>query len=183
MSDIKLGTPPEPGAQRDAFHVAVIPVTSRSRLKPGGHVCLVTGKTAEVRPGLSGAVGIIDPFLRLDVEPGQPCWLLLYPQTVTSLRHEWTHPEFPDAQAPTPVPAAKISRSERWICEYADRMDLTYHDLMNGADNWLRDGDYLSHGAKLEGVSLPDTFWTHYEEVTQRKVPEHKKESFFSCSC
>ncbi|MFO0822607.1 MAG: hypothetical protein U0792_05710 [Gemmataceae bacterium] len=39
-------------------------------------------------------VGIVDPFLREAVRPGQRFWLFMYPNTVTTLRHEWTHPAY-----------------------------------------------------------------------------------------
>jgi hypothetical protein len=81
--------------RRDAIHVAVAPVTAGEPLHPGDHVGLVgpagdletVGRTAD-------PIGVIDPFLPGPVGKGERCWLFLYPNTVTSLRHVWTHPTF-----------------------------------------------------------------------------------------
>jgi hypothetical protein len=92
--------------RRDAVHVAVAPVTAAERLAPGQHVGFVTpGDTETVGP-CEQPIGVVDPFLTDDVQPGQRFWLFMYPNTVTSLRHVWTHPAF----APR-VPAVKEKRT------------------------------------------------------------------------
>jgi hypothetical protein len=76
---------------RDAVHVAIAPTTAPCELRPGQHVDQHGNPEG---PGVV-PVGIVDPFLREPVRSGQRFWLFLYPNTVTSLRHEWTHPAFP----------------------------------------------------------------------------------------
>lgn len=93
---------------RDAVHVAVAPTTAPCELRPGQHV------DAQGNPEGGGTtpVGIVDPFLREAVQPGQRFWLFLYPNTVTSLRHDWEHPAFP---------ATSSADVNRVIKEYLDR--------------------------------------------------------------
>ncbi len=79
--------------RRDAIHIAVAPVTAAAVLTPGQHVGLVAGDNEQVGP-TDLCIGIVDPYLRQTVEQGQRFWLFLYPNTVTSLRHFWTHPAF-----------------------------------------------------------------------------------------
>ena len=98
----------DPLAGRDAVHVAIAPTTAACELRPGQHV------DQHGRPEGPGAVpvGIVDPFLREPVAAGQRFWLFLYPNTVTSLRHEWTHPAF---QTNSPVEVNQAIR------EYLER--------------------------------------------------------------
>lgn len=80
---------------RDAIHLAVEPVTAGEFLKPGQHICIVDGVA---RAGWTKGVcptGIVDPFLPEDVQEGQRFWLVVYPRMITSLRHVWEHPSFP----------------------------------------------------------------------------------------
>ena len=81
---------------RDAIHVAVVPMIAAERLRPGQHVCFAAEGNYELASGLpqKGNLGIVDPFLTEDVLKGQQFWMCLYPNTVTSLRHQWTHPAF-----------------------------------------------------------------------------------------
>jgi hypothetical protein len=93
----KLIAPGEDVA-RDAVHIAVAPVSSPARLVPGQHVRFVPGRTDQVVGGKGHKVGIVDPLLGRPVEPGERFWLWLYPGSITSLRHDWTHAA--DAAAP-----------------------------------------------------------------------------------
>jgi hypothetical protein len=80
--------------KRDAVHIAIAPVVAVETLQPGQHVGFVGEGTERVGASARVKLGIVDPFLREPVQPEQRCWLFLYPQTITSLRHEWTHPLF-----------------------------------------------------------------------------------------
>lgn len=80
--------------RRDAIHIAVAPVTAEVKVTPGQHVGLIYDDNLELVGPCDCNIGIVDPFLSGHVEAGQRFWLFLYPGTVTSLRHVWTHPEF-----------------------------------------------------------------------------------------
>src|SRR4051794_34315639 len=82
---------------RDAIHVAVAPVTAGDDgMEPGAGAGFVgrDRDTAYLVGRGEGAVGIVDPFLTEPVRRGQRFYLFLFPNTVTSLRHVWTHPAF-----------------------------------------------------------------------------------------
>ena len=80
--------------RRDAVHIAVVPVTADQPLSPGQHVGLTHPDSAEMAGPCDNNIGIVDPFLVNDVKYGERFWLFLYPGTITSLRHVWTHPAF-----------------------------------------------------------------------------------------
>lgn len=83
---------------RDAIHLGVEPVEAGERLSPGDHIFLRDGKAYSIRCTSMKGLGIVDPFLTEAVEPGQRFWLVVYPREITSLRHVWEHPDFPDSQ-------------------------------------------------------------------------------------
>jgi hypothetical protein len=80
--------------RRDAVHIAIAPVTAAETLAPGQHVGFVAEGDLETVGVAENPIGVVDPFLREPVRKGQRFWLFLYPNTITGLRHVWTHPAF-----------------------------------------------------------------------------------------
>jgi hypothetical protein len=180
-----LGSIISENEKRDAIHLAVEPVIAAHFLQPGQDVGLRSDGSATTED--VKLLGIVDPFLKEPVAEGERFWLVVYPRQITSLRHVWAHPDFPEAPDVTLAP--KYSASEQWIRDFAARMSLHYDVLMEGARDWVESkkaggwGEYLCFGGLLEGVSVPDEFWTHYEAVSGEKVEEDHRGSFFTCSC
>ncbi|MBN3848660.1 hypothetical protein G3N58_17785 [Paraburkholderia sp. Ac-20342] len=180
-----LGTIIDDRQARDAIHLAVEPVVAAHAMCAGADVGLMPdGRASELA---DKKLGIVDPFLKDGVVAGERFWLVVYPRQITSLRHVWEHPDF--AISPDVTLAPKYSESEQWIRNFADGVSLHYDVLMEGAAEWVRTndgkwgGEYLCFGGLLEGCSVPDEFWNHYDAVTGNTTPEEKRGSFFTCSC
>mgnify|MGYP000706412672 CR=1 FL=1 len=188
--DVKLGALIEGEQQRDAIHIAVAPVIAAERLFAGQAIGLVSNDMRTVSSKTEQPIGIVDPFLRGPVQQGQQFWMFLYPQTITSLRHDWTHPAF--------VEAASMGASEVWLrnfCAMADcpdyetvlaaatggdvvNVDAAYYDVA-----YRNDGEYLHFGGRDAHSEIPPEFWDHIEVVSGKKIPQSRRASSFSCSC
>lgn len=168
-------------AQRDAVHIAVVPMVAPRALKAGEPFALNSTSTA---------VGIVDPFLPATVPAGARFWLYLYPGSITSLRHEWTHPAF--AQQGRPALPANCSAEEKRLREIAAEICIGYFDMMQGADEWIASQkdkwpEYLTqNGSDSWRDGFPqyvNEFWRCYSVVRGVDVPDEHRQSFFSCSC
>lgn len=170
--------------KRDAIHLAVEPVAAGEELRPGQLIRVEKGVAR--RAYRHDAMGIVDPFLEGSVQLGQRFWFIMMPRAVHSLRHVWTHPDFPDvADAPGAAPDAK-AEAEAWLRAHAESCGLSYWRVMDAAKDWLEHEDYLHGGGDMEyarGAFDADTFWRHYETVTGVTVREDQRQGFFSCSC
>jgi hypothetical protein len=190
VSDISLGVIVDETAERDAIHIAVAPVVASQILAAGDHIGLLPGSVDEAAgaaPTIT-PIGIVDPFLKQNVEVGQRFYMWLYPQTVTGMRHHWSHPAF-EAQPATDAKA----ESRSWIEAFAVELDQTYNRLMEAAEYWLdgeRDGvnwndnytyDNSERYKRVDYAKWP-VFWKHYEIVTGVAVKNHGA-TFFTCSC
>ena len=169
--------------ERDAIHIAVAPVVAGEKLAPGQRIGL-SGKDAETVLASQAAIGIVDPFLTSLVFPGQRFFMFLMPNTITSLKHNWTHPAF---EAAPQIETAK-SASERWMRAWAmEHMSEDYYgdgeklSAETAYANAIDAGRNHSIGPYEEArVHIDDEWWSHWEALTGERGD---RESYFSCSC
>lgn len=180
--------------ERDAIHIAVARVTAGERLQAGDEVGFAYGSTSIVKRREAvyalKPIGIIDPFLRApegwsgEVPEGQQCWLFLFPNTITDMRHEWQHPAFNQAPATT-------NESEMWLHQFADRWNFDYDEMITNASakpdsEW---GNYVvAQGIDLHSSGeLGDDhalFWHHLAKMTGKAFSqEHIDKFVWSCTC
>ncbi len=171
---------------RDAVHVAVIPMKAAHLLHPGQHIGLVDQETAG---SVEKPIGVVDPFLKTHVKAGERFWLCLYPGSITSLNHVWTHPAFHAVESkpeddPGPVPDK--AASEKWLREYASRVsphdegDAAYYNLLGA----ISEGRVFYHGSDLhsrEELKDEEELKFHAQIVLGKTI---SFDTFtFSCSC
>ncbi len=178
-AQLKLGNLIDKHQQRDAVHVAVAPVrVCGEGFAPGDHVGINERGEADKN---ASHIGVLDPFLKCNPSWGDWCWLFLYPGSIHSVRHHWTHPV---------LDSDGNSEKERAIVrlrEIAAATDIGYDHMMKAAGDWVHWGDYTTQmGYESWRDNFPtfvNEFWPLYEIVTGTTVPPEKRESFFSCSC
>lgn len=175
-----LGTIVTDAERRDAIHLAVDPREAAEKLFPGQDVGLLPDGRAGAGIGDVAPLGIVDPFLKGPVYPGQWFWLVVYPRQITSLRHVWSHPAFADEAGASTLDKAP---SVQWLRNLAGRIGVSYQRLIDAAESYVESGDYLTGGSEMEGEYTPDEFWLHYQIVTGKTVAEDDRGNFFNCSC
>lgn len=167
---------------RDAVHIAIAPVTAGEQLNPGDRIGFI-GDAYTV--GIEGKhIGIVDPYLTNKVAKGDKFYMFLFPNTITSLKHDWTHPDFQkedDLFEMTPtIEKLTTSENKKWIEEFARTLGVTYDDLMDAAANYRAYGDYFVRGGDFEGAYISEEFWDNYDIITKETGD---RGSFLSCSC
>jgi hypothetical protein len=193
-----LGTIIGEGAGRDAIHLAVEPAIAAGVLRPGQDVGFIGSRVGVC----ASPVGIVDPFLKRRVQPGERFWLIVYPRQITSLRHVWTHPSFPET---APLVEPRVAESEAWLRNFCGSNDCPcYETVMEvlASEHGVQLGDPEYYGVTslsdvqigygdgrsyivFKGIdahcNLPDEFWDHAEIVLGKKFPN--RVSYFSCTC
>ena len=183
MSDTQhlLGMLVDGNPERDAVHIAVVAVTAGERLLPGNRIGIVDGVAT---CHTTKVLGIVDPFLTHMVCEKERCWMFLLPNTITSLKHNWTHPDFDAATAEAP-PLVSTTASEKWLRDFCERSDCPDYDTViaaatgKGEKQWH--DDYLHFEGQDAHGEIPPEFWGHVEVVTGKKIKD--RATYFSCSC
>jgi hypothetical protein len=155
-------------------HFAVAPMVAAMRLTPGQHVG-ADGTTSD-------PIGIVDPFLRIAVDPGERFWMVLYPNTITSLRHEWVHPAMDECEA-----ERQTARDS--LAEFASREGLSFDELMSGLNYAHEHNDSVvcfpsDINYSIQESEAPDV-WRAYCLYTGKKMPIHEiiEATTFRCAC
>jgi hypothetical protein len=166
--------------ERDAIHIAVAPVVAARTLKPGSRIGLAEDGRADNLAEKD--IGIVDPFLAAPVKPGDRFFMFLFPNTIRSLRHEWTHPAFREND-----PARDKSRSEKWMRAWAmEHVSENYYGEGSLSENdayafAIRAGHDLHIGPYESARDTIDTeWWGHWEAITGERG---QRGEYFSCSC
>ena len=192
---------------RDAIHLGVEPVEAGEKLLAGEHIGIQGGKAfrANNPNNIIKPVGIVDPFLIKPVSKGQRFWLVVYPREITSLRHVWEHPDFPQSGETLPEPTAEGMRKahmlvgddlgqaykllENWVVnqnniihDYDYASKITFEELMERMSDWAQgEEDSWHNGEMFEGAHISEEMWDAWETITNNKAKY--RESWFSCSC
>lgn len=194
MADPQFGrlVPADFPDERDAIHIACAAVYATEDLNPGDHVGFVDKRQDHMGRSELAPVGVVDCFLPRPVKKGERFWVFLYPGTIQSLRHSWSHPSFDMRQqlirAMEETPAKK--RMKEFARELSSATDydgsgdtVTFEELIDRATQYVNGGEYWCEGGRFEGQGIYEEFWDDFEELTGLKVPEGDRYSFFSCSC
>lgn len=182
----RLGKLIDAPACRDAVHVAVLPIVAAVRLAVGASVQIIDGR-AHLAPKTSSqnpAVGIVDPFLDRAVYPGDKFWLYLYPNTVSDMTHQWSHPVIDkalEAVKSIELPTTESARSSMtWLKGYLAGQDGNLEDIIQQLSE---NTDTLCLSFVAYGPELVE-FWEHLENALGVTIPDSiKVEHRFSCSC
>ena len=190
--------------ERDAIHIATAAVFAEHDLEPGDHVGLTTSAVDVMGRSDLAPLGIVDPFLTETVKKGERFWVFLYPGTIRSLRHNWSHPAFDKKQQL--VSALKESIHHKRMKSFAASLPnigfeeewneksgqyvtinegtpVTFEMLLERAKRYVEHGEYWGEGGTFEGYGMYPEFWTDFEVITGISCPESERYSFFSCSC
>lgn len=163
-------------ALRDAIHIAVAPVVAATMLSAGARIGFdKDGKVARV---VDEIIGIVDPFLTETLYPGDRFWMFLLPNTITDLKHVWTHPAFGEPSL------SQKQVAEAWLREFAAQQFTEYDYLIECAKN----RDEICFGNEQDDLNSDEgirrKFWDCLELVTGQKMTAGQRETkYFRCAC
>lgn len=183
----KLGELVREGDQRDAIHIAVVPVKIWGKgLRPGMHVGVreLTGELWATKSG--DPIGVLDPFYKQPFEANQKAWMLLYPGSVVGLRHQYRHPVLDAALIRQETIELLHAPARQCIEQAGEIVGMSYDRMMQAAGRYLDAGDSELVDMNTSNAAIDidwPKFWAAYSLLTNRNPPEDDRRDFFTCSC
>ena len=172
----KIGKLLQEGEERDAIHIAVLPVVAGNDLTPGAPIGVgeVNGEHYAYS-NIFPRRGIVDPFLWDGVTQGERFWMFLTPNTIQDMRHHWKL-EGIDVFSPQ-------ERAKQWLASFAEENNVSYDELVAG----LKAGEvYFGNDteAPSNAYGQKEALFQHLAILTGRSFSEdHIANTFFRCSC
>ncbi len=184
MSDTNLMAAPPQTGLRDAIHVAVVSVTAGGLLCRGDRVKWYRkGMSVVACSHSEEAVGIVNPFMDNHYNPGKTVWIMLYPNTVTGMKHHWSHPDFDQTEDSLELAYATIDRM-------AETLGMSSYDDCSARDRLIEyANEYCRHQSGCWGSDYYqadpqdwENFWKAYSVVTGNPRPTENRVPF-RCAC
>lgn len=177
---LKLGNLITTEQQRDACHIAVYPVTAGQVLLPGEHIGLrPDGKAGES----ANPIGVVDPFLKEGVREDQKFWMFLYPGSINSLRHDWTHPVLDKKDAVS----TKKQEAEAYLRKFAKHVGFTYEGLLETLSDLYVDGNAYGGDdatADMLGEYKMELMNAYYAVTGKEPMDDGDlDDAYFTCAC
>lgn len=116
---------------RDAVHVAVLAVEVVDvYASAGDHVGIELSERGFIASyTFKPHIAVIDPFINnYTIRSGTRVWAMLYPRTITSLAHHWTHPNIPNEDKLSGKDLKKAS--EIWLREHFAKSSTPPYEVM-----------------------------------------------------
>ena len=166
--------------ERDAIHIAVVPLVAGEDLKPGDSFENQNGVAK--KSSYRERDGVVDPFLQAPLKKGDRFWAFLNPGSITSLRHIWTHPSFEENKELWEYEEDHYA----WLVKFADKHGFGLGELLSIGDD---EEPFTGHFTKWG--EFDDDFYEeksllfdHLEKYLDKKISEEVRDSvYFSCAC
>ncbi len=183
----QLGKLIEGEACRDAIHIAIAPVIAAGDILPGQEIGFDAcgGVSHDAKP-----VGIADPFLDEPIHKGQKFYVLLFPNTITGITHQWQHPAFAEQEENK---SSDHAESKMWLMAFAKTIEISYSELLEAAKTWIRTSEDSEWGGDHyvfrnqtpdECYQQLEEMWKHLKNINEFEVPLRVMEDhIFTCSC
>lgn len=177
---------------KDAIHIAIAQVSAGEELKAGDRVGFKDKEGIVFKDATH--IGLVDPFIQTSIKKDNLFYLFLYPNSVTSLTHQWEHPSFDRSPE-------KIAAADKWLKKhtqayfsseeddaFAEWEGTNYHRFIEefkaGDVGTYAYGDDFSEHYNNNIDGFKKKFWDNLEIVTGIAATKTQRDQeYFSCSC